>query len=326
MAFAPILSRRLLLARFGAASAVTVAFLSPVSIEDALAAAAKVAANGKSPPPKPPRLKQPAAKPQPVKPQAANPQAANPQAGSLLGAALKPLVMLDPGHGGKDPGAIGRAGAYEKHITLAAAVELKRLLEQSGRYRVELTRTRDIFIPLQHRVERAQRLRADLFLSLHADGLADRGVRGASVYTLAPAASDPQTDALARAENNADRVGGWSRRDASPEVAYILSSLIRQETRTGSARVARALVRSLELDLPMLSHPTRHANFAVLQSADVPSVLIEMGFMSNPKDEAALRKPEHRRRLAIAMRRAVDGYFASLGRAGDPSDGPKHLG
>lgn len=311
MAFAPILSRRLLLARFGAASAVTVAFLSPASIEDALAAAAKAAANEKSPPPKP----------QPVKP----------QAGSLRGAALKPLVMLDPGHGGRDPGAVGRAGAYEKHITLAAAVELKRLLEQSGRYRVELTRTRDIFIPIQHRIERAQRLRADLFISLHADGLADRNVRGASVYTLAPAASDPQTDALARAENNADRVGGWSRPDgsrpdASPAVAYILSSLIRQETRTGSARAARALVRSLELDLPMLSHPTRHANFAVLQSADVPSVLIEMGFMSNPKDEAALRKPEHRRRLAIAMRRAVDGYFASLGRAGDPSDRSKNLG
>src|ERR1700712_2315215 len=149
-----------------------------------------------------------------------------------------PLVMLDPGHGGKDPGAIGVSGTYEKHISLAAAQELKRQLEASGRYRVELTRTRDVFVPLDERVSRAQSKGASLFVSMHADALRDPGVRGASVYTLANSASDAQTAALAARENSADRFGGPGFRDTPPEVARILSSLVRQETRAGSTRLA----------------------------------------------------------------------------------------
>ena len=222
-----------------------------------------------------------------------------------------PLVMLDPGHGGKDPGAIGVSGTHVKHIALAAALELRRQLLATGRYRVELTRTRDVFVPLDERVARAQARKAALFVSLHADALTDRGVRGASVYTLANTASDAQTAALARRENSADRFGGTAFRDVAPEVARILASLVRQETRLGSARVAQALVRDLTKDTKLLVNPSRHAGFMVLKAADIPSVLVEMGFMSNREDEAALRHPGHRTRIAAAMQRAVDGYFAA---------------
>ena len=220
-----------------------------------------------------------------------------------------PLVMLDPGHGGKDPGAIGVSGTYEKHISLAAAHELKRQLEAKGRYRVELTRSRDVFIPLEERVARAQGNRAALFVSMHADALRDPGVRGASVYTLANTASDAQTAALAVRENSADRFAGPGFGNTSPEVARILSSLVRQETRAGSERLAHSMVGSLDQDMPMLVNPSRHAGFVVLKAADIPSVLVEMGFMSNPRDEAELRKPSHRIRVASAMARAVDAYF-----------------
>jgi N-acetylmuramoyl-L-alanine amidase len=233
-----------------------------------------------------------------------------------------PLVMLDPGHGGKDPGAIGVSGTYEKQVALAAALELKHLLEASGRYRVALTRTRDVFIPLDDRVDRAQRQNAALFVSMHADALADHSVRGASVYTLAQTASDAQTAALARTENSADRFIGRQWRATSPEVAHILASLVRQETRAGSVRIARSMVGSLDQDLPMLQNPARHAGFVVLKAADIPSVLVEMGFMSNPRDEAALRQAAHRRQVAAAMQRAVDAYFAGLTRtASDPDYG-----
>ncbi|WP_408886961.1 N-acetylmuramoyl-L-alanine amidase family protein [Limobrevibacterium gyesilva] len=226
-----------------------------------------------------------------------------------------PLVLLDPGHGGKDPGAIGVSGTYEKHVALASAQELQRQLIASGRYRVELTRTRDVFIPLQDRVGIAQRRGAALFVSMHADALSDHGVRGASVYTLADTASDAQTAALARRENAADRFGGPSFRDTPPEVARILTSLVRRETRTGSARMAHSVVGELGRDVPLLQNPARHAGFMVLRAADIPSVLVEMGFMSNRQDEAALRRPDHRARVAAAMKRAVDAYFAHAGPA-----------
>ena len=222
-----------------------------------------------------------------------------------------PLVMLDPGHGGKDPGAIGFTGTYEKHVSLAAAQELRRLLEAGGRYRVDLTRARDVFVPLEERVARAESQGAALFVSMHADAVGDHSVRGASVYTLASTASDQQTAALARRENSADRFGGPRFQGTTPEVAQILASLVRRETRQGSARLARSVVGQLEPDVMMLENPSRHAGFVVLKAADIPSVLVEMGFMSNPQDEAALRRPAHRVQVAQAMKRAVDAYFAA---------------
>jgi N-acetylmuramoyl-L-alanine amidase len=277
----PPISRRLLLGRLGSGTGIIGTFLLPGRMREALAAVA--ASPGRS-----------------VDAATAR-QVTRPPA---------PLVMLDPGHGGKDPGAIGISGTYEKQVSLAAAFELKRKLEAEGRYRVALTRTRDAFIPLDDRVARAQAHGAALFVSMHADALSDHSIRGASVYTLAGTASDAQTAALARRENSADRFGGPSF-NAPPEVARILASLVRQETRVGSGRLARSMVGSLDLDLPMLPNPERHAGFVVLKAADIPSVLVEMGFMSNPADEAELRRPQHRARVAEAMKRAVDAYFAA---------------
>jgi N-acetylmuramoyl-L-alanine amidase len=279
----PPIMRRLLLGRLASGTGVIGTFLLPMSIGRALAAtvASKQAllAPGPRGVPRPPL----------------------------------PLVMLDPGHGGKDPGAIGISGTYEKQVALSAAFELKRQLEAEGRYRVALTRTRDAFIPLDERVAKAQAHGASLFVSMHADAVSDHAVRGASVYTLADAASDAQTAALARRENSADRFAGAGL-DASPEVARILASLVRRETRVGSSRLARDMVGNLDQDLPMLPNPARHAGFVVLKAADIPSVLVEMGFMSNPADEAQLRRPQHRARVAEAMKHAVNAYFAGMAR------------
>jgi N-acetylmuramoyl-L-alanine amidase len=275
----PPVSRRLLLGRLASGTGIIGTFLLPGRMDAALAAAASgTAAHGRT--------------------------ATRPPA---------PLVMLDPGHGGKDPGAVGVSGTYEKHVSLAAALELKRQLEAEGRYRVALTRTRDTFIPLDDRVARAQAHGAALFVSMHADALSDHSVRGASVYTLADSASDAQTAALARRENSADRFGGAGF-NTSPEIARILASLVRRETRIGSSQLARSMVGNLDDNLPMLPNPERHAGFVVLKAADIPSVLVEMGFMSNPVDEAELRRPRHRTRIAEAMKRAVDAYFVTAAR------------
>ncbi|MGD7069946.1 N-acetylmuramoyl-L-alanine amidase family protein [Acetobacter sp. AAB5] len=224
-----------------------------------------------------------------------------------------PLVMLDPGHGGKDPGAIGYTGTYEKHVAEAAAQELRRQLLATGRYRVAMTRAGDHFVPLDGRVELAQQHGASLFISMHADALHSPQVRGASVYTHSHGASDSQTADLAKTENSADRYGGPMVHSASPEVQQILASLVTEETRKGSAHMAQAVVSAFNSRVLLLPHPHRHAAFAVLKSAQIPSVLVEMGFMSNRMDEAALRQAGHRAMVAGAMRDAVNRYFASAG-------------
>lgn len=280
MAAVTPVSRRLLLGRIGSGTAVVGTFLLPPSLHGAMAAAAS--------------------QPRHIAPH----KPTRPEAGPTA-----PLVMLDPGHGGKDPGAIGVSGTYEKHVSLATALELKRLLETGSHYRVALTRARDVFVPLDDRVAKAQAQGASLFVSMHADALADHQVRGASIYTLGSTASDAQTAALAQRENSADRYGGPALH-TSPEVSRILASLVRRETRAGSVHLARDLVGALDQEVPMLPNPERHAGFVVLKAADIPSVLVEMGFMSNPRDEAELRRPDHRKLIAAAMKRAVDAFFA----------------
>jgi N-acetylmuramoyl-L-alanine amidase len=236
------------------------------------------------------------------------PHAANPPRART---ATMPLVVLDPGHGGKDPGAIGVSGTYEKHVAFATAEVLASRLRASGHYRVVLTRQTDDFIALDDRVAIAEAHGANLFMSMHADALANHAVRGASVYTLAAHASDAQSAALATRENQADRFGAAKPADISPQVAEILSSLVAHETRVGSARLQQSAVGSLGQDFPLLENPARHAAFAVLKAVDIPSVLVEMGFMSNPHDEAALCAASHRSRVAASLHRAIDGYFAS---------------
>ena len=218
-----------------------------------------------------------------------------------------PLVVLDPGHGGRDPGAIGGRGTQEKAVVLAAAQELRRLLEASGRCRVAMTRTADRFIPLGDRVEFARRREAALFVSLHADSAP--GARGASVYTLGES-SDAFSTALARRQNDADRAGGLRLPSVSPEVQAILLSLMRAETRAGSARMASLVVRELGEDVPLLPNAHRQAGFVVLKAPEIPSVLVELGFLSHPQDEAALRRPDHRAKLARAMSRAIQVWLA----------------
>ncbi|MCK8784933.1 N-acetylmuramoyl-L-alanine amidase [Roseomonas sp. NAR14] len=226
-----------------------------------------------------------------------------PGTGSPPGGTL-PLVVLDPGHGGRDPGAIGRSGTYEKRITLAAAQALARQLQATGRCRVALTRTRDVFVPLEDRTAFARARQATLFVSLHADS-APAVARGASVYTLGDTASDGLAAALARRENRADQAGGMRLPSVPPEVARILASLVRQETRAGSERLARMAVGELGREVSLLPNSHRHANFVVLKAPDTPAMLVEMGFLSNPADEAALGQPAHRERIAAALSRTV---------------------
>lgn len=225
-----------------------------------------------------------------------------------------PLVIIDAGHGGRDPGTIGARGTLEKRITLAATLELQRRLEAGGRCRVGLTRSRDVFVPLGDRISLARQRDAALFLSLHADSAP--GARGASVYTLSETASDAQSAALARRENAADRAGGLRLPSVPPEVSRILSSLMRHETRVGSERLARLAVASLEGEVALLPNAHRRAGFAVLKAPDVPAALVELGFLSSPADEAALNRPAHRAKLAVALAEAVHGFLGARAAAG----------
>ncbi|WP_240782344.1 N-acetylmuramoyl-L-alanine amidase [Roseococcus sp. SYP-B2431] len=223
-----------------------------------------------------------------------------------------PLVLLDPGHGGADPGAIGANGTQEKRVTLPIALELRRLLEAGGRCRVALTRTRDVFVPLARRVEMARQREAVLLLSIHADAMPagqSQALRGASVYTVSETATDSLAAALARRENRADQAGGLRLPSVSPEVQRILLSLMRQETRAGSERLARLAVNALDGEVALLSQPLRRAQFVVLKAPDVPAALVECGFLSNRQDEALLRRADHRARVAAALAEAVNGFI-----------------
>lgn len=233
--------------------------------------------------------------------------------GAIRSSIHLPLVVVDPGHGGRDPGAIGASGTHEKSITLAAAQELKRRLDGSGKCRVLLTRARDVFVPLAERIEIARRREAALFVSLHADSAP--GARGASVYTLSETASDSLSEGLARRENQADRAGGLRLPSVPPEVQRILMSLVRQETQAGSARAARLTVQELGETVPLLPNTHRQAAFVVLKSPETPSMLVEMGFLSDPRDEEALKRPEYRARVAQALVRAIEGWLAQRPRA-----------
>jgi N-acetylmuramoyl-L-alanine amidase len=225
--------------------------------------------------------------------------------------APRPVVVLDPGHGGKDPGAIGATGTQEKRIVLAAAQEMKRRLEAGGRCRVVMTRNRDAFVSLAGRVEFARRQRAVLFVSIHADSAP--GARGASVYTLSETASDALSAALARRENAADSAGGLNLPPVPPDVQRILLSLVRQETRQGSTRLANMAVGALRPRVPLLPNTHRQAAFAVLKSPDIPSMLVEIGFLSNRQDEAQLKQPQHRAVVATALASAVEDYLERPG-------------
>ena len=219
------------------------------------------------------------------------------------------VVAVDPGHGGQDPGAISLNGAYEKDITLAAARALRDELKKLRRYRVLLTRDRDVFIRLRDRIAIARAAGADLFVSLHADKVERPEVRGLSVYTLSERASDAEAAALAEKENRVDLLGGVKLIGENSDVADILIDLVQRDNMNQSAQIAALLVRELSAETLLLPRTHRFAGFAVLKSPDVPSALIELGYLSNPTDERLLRDSKHRRRLAGAIARAIDSYF-----------------
>lgn len=219
-------------------------------------------------------------------------------------------VAIDPGHGGVDPGAIGVRGTREKRVTLRHAHALKRKLRATGRYRVVMTRARDVFVPLRRRVAIARRQAADLFISLHADSIPRRRVRGAAVYTLSERASDRQAAAYAAKENKADLIAGIDLTEQSSDVASFLIDLAKRQTMNDSAILARILTREIGKVRPLLRNTHRFAGFAVLKAPDIPSVLVELGFLSNPSDERSLNRPRDRERVSAAILRAIDSYFA----------------
>jgi N-acetylmuramoyl-L-alanine amidase len=221
-----------------------------------------------------------------------------------------PTVVLDPGHGGSDPGAIGPHGVYEKEITLATARRLWRLLRASRRFRVSMTRRGDQFLSLDERVRFARARRADLFLSIHADDLPDPAMRGASVYTLSAQASDRVAAALAKSENRGERVGGIDLGREPRDVAAALLDLAREETRNLSIRFADDLVASLARAVPLLERPLRSAGFVVLSAPDIPSSLVELGCLSNAIENRLLTERAHQTLLARALFVAIEHYSA----------------
>lgn len=222
-----------------------------------------------------------------------------------------PLIVIDPGHGGIDPGATGKNGTSEKDIVLLVAKELRDKIWTSGRYRVLMTRGADYYIALRQRFEIARSAGADVFISLHADSSPLRASRGLSVYTLSTQASDEEAAALARRENRADVVAGVDISRNNSRVAGILIDLAQRQSLTNAHRLANTIVAALDGRVEMVPKPQRAAGFAVLKAPDVASVLIELGHLSNPKEEHQLRDPAYRARLAESLLKGIDKYFAT---------------
>lgn len=237
-----------------------------------------------------------------------------PQIGSLQRPARKKkVIVIDPGHGGIDSGAIGKKGTYEKAVVLATAKKLKETLENTGRYEAILTRDRDIFLELRQRVDVARRAQADLFISLHADSLSNRSsLRGASVYTLSETASDKEAAALARKENRADLIAGVDLRNETDDVTSILIDLAQRETMNHSVTFARTLTPQLGRVTRLIKNTHRFAGFRVLKAPDVPSVLVELGYLSNSHDEQNLGSRKWREQLSRAITDAIDTFFENL--------------
>jgi N-acetylmuramoyl-L-alanine amidase len=265
-----------------------------------------------TPPPVPPAPPQIQARPAPAPQQSA---AAQPQ--SKPQAARQPakpkdarhVVAIDAGHGGVDPGTIGKGGTHEKDITLAMARELKARLEATGRYRVIMTRDRDIFLPLRDRFGVARANGAEMFISLHADANPNPTVRGGSVYTLSEVASDKEAEMLAAKENKADLIAGMDLSRENPQVTSILLDLAQRETMNYSATFAAMMVGELGKSVQLLGRSHRFAGFAVLKAPDVPSVLFELGYLSNNAEEKLLNQAAYRRKIADGVVRAVDRFF-----------------
>jgi N-acetylmuramoyl-L-alanine amidase len=227
----------------------------------------------------------------------------------------KPVVLIDPGHGGIDPGAIGAGNVTEKSIVFAVAQQLEAVLKASNRYDVRMTRTRDVFVPLDKRVKMSVEFSADLFISLHADAIAElayaENIRGATVYTLSERATDERSRLMAEKENSSDLIAGLSGvdEDGGDQVKDILYDLLRRETLNFSADFSNLLVSRLSKNIAMSKDPQKSAAFKVLKQPHAPSVLIELGYMSNSRDQATMTTKAWQTKVAGAIGAAVDSYF-----------------
>jgi N-acetylmuramoyl-L-alanine amidase len=240
------------------------------------------------------------------------PIAEGPAAGD---ASDKPLVVIDPGHGGVDVGAAGKHGELEKTIVFEFAKTLKTAIESQGRLRVLLTRPDDVFIALDDRVRFARQHGAALFLSIHADTLGSPNVEGATVYTVASRASDAEAARIAQKENFADRSAGLEQKAEAEEIGDILFDLTRRETRALARDFSASLVSKWREAGSLNKNPSRSAGFVVLKAHDVPSALLELGYLSSEKDLANLISPEWRERAARATADAIAAYFSARDRA-----------
>ncbi len=225
----------------------------------------------------------------------------------------RPLVALDPGHGGPDTGTRGPGGEVEKDIVLDFAKRLRDRIEKTGKYRVLMTRADDTFIPLPDRVRIARNAGASLFVSIHADSLPKKegDAQGATIYTLSDTATDPEAERLAEQENKADVIAGVDLKDEPDDVAGILLDLAQRETKTFSLQFAHKLVDDMKGATRLYKKPLKSAGFRVLRAPDVPSVLVELGYVSNKQDLASLLSENWRDRTSEAVAHAIDGYFTA---------------
>jgi N-acetylmuramoyl-L-alanine amidase len=225
----------------------------------------------------------------------------------------RPLIVIDPGHGGIDNGASAPNGVHEKDIVLAFALQLQETLIASGRFDVALTREDDSFLRLEDRVALARENKADLFISLHADSFQQQDIRGASVYTRDERATDVLDKVLADGENKTDIIAGFAVPEMQPVVVDILVDLMRRQMRRQSFLAAQAIVQELQPSVSLRRFPVRQADFFVLQAPDVPSLLVELGFLSNASDIANLQKSDWRDRAVDALARGIAAYFEGTG-------------
>lgn len=244
--------------------------------------------------------------------QAAVPQAPTEPGGSNIATETRPLVVIDPGHGGIDSGAETASGVKEKDIVLAFSLRLQEILVESGRFDVALTRESDIFLRLEERVALARANKADMFISIHADSFQQPEIRGASVYTRDENATDVLDKVLADQENKTDIIAGFAVPQMAPQVVDILVDLMRREMRVQSFMAAQAIVHQLEPSVQLRRFPVRQADFFVLQAPDVPSVLVELGFLSNAGDIENLMQSDWRDRTAEAIARGISTYFDEI--------------
>ncbi|MDR2506870.1 MAG: N-acetylmuramoyl-L-alanine amidase [Candidatus Accumulibacter sp.] len=219
-------------------------------------------------------------------------------------------IMLDPGHGGEDPGAVGRRGSYEKNITLALAARLKAKIDAEPNMRAVLTRDSDYFVPLQMRVQKARQIRADLFISIHADAFIRPEAKGSSVFILSEkGASSSAARYLAQKENEADLIGGVNLGAADPMLARTLLDLSQTVTISDSLKVGKAVLSEIGNINHLHKGHVEHAGFAVLKAPDIPSILIETAFISNPDEEKRLNNAAYRNEMATAIFSGIRKYF-----------------